>query len=191
MTIPNNFTASQPLTEEQESMMSMLLDHAKKIREGYGYSGDEKMVPMAFIYGDEGNQIVAMGWKNDREKYLQAVNMNMMARKAKAKTLSLVTDTRWVNGETFAHYFNLGDIKDFEKFHANYHRILNEHGGEIKNLPRVLWKEAVIVVTNGPNLPLNVKMATYEEGEIDTIRWLPEEIPADGFKSDLLKDWWK
>jgi hypothetical protein len=41
MTIPNNFTASQPLTEEQESMMSMLLDHAKKIREGYGYSGED------------------------------------------------------------------------------------------------------------------------------------------------------
>lgn len=178
---------------DTQAMMTMLLNRAKEIRSGYKYSEDEKMIPTAFVYSDEGLEIIALHWKDNREKYAMAAMANMEARKRKAKSLSFVTDSRWVKSDVFCEYFGLpkpgrGEIKQFQK---TYHRILDEHGGEIKNLPRPIWEEAVIVFTNGPGIPLQVKMLPYREGENDTIEWMPVPLEDyDGYKSDMLTDWW-
>jgi len=173
-------------------MMSMLLEHAQKIREGYKYSADEKMIPTAFILSDPTIEVIAMQWKDNKEKYRMAAMVNHEARRRKAKSLSFVTDTRWVEGATFAEYFKLDDPQKMgmDEFQRTYHRILAAHGGEVKNLPRQLWKEAITVFTNGPDFPLTVQMASYEEGPNDSIIWLPPQLNHDGYKSDLLTDWW-
>jgi hypothetical protein len=182
------------VNEDVKAMMTMLLNQAKKIRESHKYSGDEEMVPCAFIFGDEVS-IMMLPWKDDKEKYQMAAAANAMARKTKAKSLSFVTDTRWVDGAKFSAYYHFDQIteKNAEQFQRDYHRILKAHGGQVKNLPRELWQEAVVVFTNGPGIPLTIQMAPYEEGENDTIRWLPrafDDGDSSGGKSDMLTDWW-
>ena len=188
------FKTAQPITEDQRSMMQVLLDAAKKTRESHRYSGDEKMLPMAIIYKPDGAMTMMMlTWANDKEKYQMARMANFTARKEKAASLSFVTDTRWVEGEKFAEHFKIANVKTMgiDAFQKVYHRILNEHGGEIKNFPREIWNEAVTVFSNGPQFPLTVQMAPYVEGPHDTIKWLEAEMPKhDGYKSDLLTDWW-
>jgi hypothetical protein len=179
--------------DEVHDMMMMLLESAKKIREGYKYSGDEQMLPTAFIFGNE-ITIMPLSWKDDKEKYQMAAAANAMARQMKAKSLSFATDSRWVNSDVFAEYYKLPKpTRDtLETFQREYSRILHEHGGQVKNLPRQLWQEAVVVFTNGPGIPITIQMAPYEEGDYDTIRWLPrdEEYRDASGKSDMLTDWW-
>ena len=189
----NGLVAMNEVDEYVKPMMQMLLDRAKEIRAGYKYSEDEKMMPCAFIFGDE-ITIMMMCWKDEREKYQMAAAANAMARTRKAKALSFVTDSRWVRSDRFALYYDLPIRQDYEKFRREYHRILKEHGGQMKNLPRQLWEEAVVVFTNGPGIPTVVQMAPYEEGPGDTIRWLPMDTEFQGkdahYKSDMLTDWW-
>jgi hypothetical protein len=177
-------------TEDVQGLMETLLERAKELRESFGYSGDEKMLPMAFIYGDE-ITIMALSWKDKDEKYLMAKLANCEARKRNAKSLSFVTDSRWVKGKDFADYYGL-DMGDLDQFQRDYHRILDAHEGQVKNLPRQLWNEAVVVFTNGPGIPLSIQMAPYIEGENDTIQWLPRKPDGENSigKSDLLTDWW-
>jgi hypothetical protein len=179
--------------EDVQHMMTLLLETAKKTREEYKYSGDEKMMPTAFIYGD-GITVMMLAWKDEKEKYQMAAAANAMARARKAKSLSFVTDARWVDGKKFSEYYKLPPPapNTIDTFQSTYHRILREHGGQVKNLPRQLWQEAVIVFTNGPGIPITIQMAPYEEGDYDTIRWLPlePEHKPTGSKSDMLTDWW-
>jgi hypothetical protein len=173
--------------EDVKGMMQVLLDRAKKTRESYGYSGDEKMLPMAFIFGNE-ITVIMLDWKDNDEKYAMAKMVNREARNRGAKSLSFITDARWVDGEKFAEFFKLEAV-DEEKFRRDYERILRAVGG-VKNLPRQLWDEAVVVFTNGPGIPATVQMAPYVAGENDTILWLPP-TPHTVYKSEMLLEWWK
>jgi hypothetical protein len=156
--------------EDVKSMMETLVNHAKSIREGYKYSGDEKMMPMAFIYGEK-ITIMILGWTNEKEKYQMAAAANLEARKAHAKSLSFVSDVRWVKSETFCEYFKFDKalVKNFDAYRREYQRILAAHEGQVK------------------------KMAPYREGPNDTIEWLP--VPYEEYnsraKSDMLTDWWR
>ena len=179
--------------EDVESLMAMLLDRAKEIREGYGYSGDEEMTPTAFIVSEEGIGIYALTWKNNKEKYRMAQIVNAMARELKARSLSFASDARWVKLEVFCDYYRLDkpNGQNVERLTSDYYRILAAHGGELKKLPREVWEEAVVVFTNGPGIPTTLKMAPYREGPNDTIEWLPREThPDERGKSDMLTDWW-
>jgi hypothetical protein len=181
--------------QDTKEMMTTLLDLAKHQRESFKYSGDEQMLPMAFIYGDE-ITIMMLGWKDNKEKYQMAASANMMARTRKAQSLSFVTDSRWINSDAYGKYYNLPAPKEMgvEKFMAHYKRTLAAHGGEMKNLPREIWDEAVVVFTNGPGIPITIQMAPYKEGPNDTIEWMPTHPEWDGpdnkSKSDMLTDWW-
>jgi len=157
--------------EDVKSMMEMLVDHAKSIREGYKYSGDEKMMPMAFIYGEKITMMM-LNWTNEKEKYQMAAAANLEARKAHAKSLSFVSDVRWVKSDRFCEYFKFDKAiaKNFDAYHREYKRILAAHEGQVKNLPREVWEEAICVFTNGPGIPVTVQMAPYREGPNDTDR---------------------
>jgi len=179
--------------EDVQSMMKMLLNSAKEIRESFGYSGDEKMVPTAFIVSDEGVVILALTWKDNKEKYQMAAAVNAQARRLKATSLSFATDARWVKLEVFCRYYKLDKPtgQNIERLKKDYHRILNAHEGEVKNLPREVWEEAIVVFTNGPGIPTTLQMAPYKEGPNDTIEWIPrEEHPGERGESDMLTDWW-
>lgn len=179
--------------EDVQGMMATLLETAKKERESHGYSGDEKMLPMAFIFG-ESITMMMLDWKDHKTKYQMAMMANFQARKAHAKSLSFVTDSRWVKSEVFCEYFKLPlPTKDkMDDFISLYHRMLAEHGGSIKDFPRAVWEEAITVFTNGPGIPITIQMAPYKEGPNDTIEWLDLDDKYKGKpgKSDLLTNWW-
>jgi hypothetical protein len=178
--------------EETKALMEMLLETARKIREGYKYSEDEKMTPTAIIMGEE-TVLMALMWKDNKEKYMMAAAANAQARVMKARSLSFATDARWVKSDVFSEYYRLDKptAKNIGEFRKHYHRILAAHGGEIKNLPREVWQEAVVVFTNGPGIPISIMMAPYEEGPDDTIRWLPvPDKQYDRCEYDMLTDWW-
>jgi len=182
--------------EEVASMMEMLLDLAKQDRESHKYSEDEKVIPKAFIYGDDEVTIMLMDWKDTKTKYEMAMFANLQARLTKAKSLSFATDTRWVKSDVFCDYFKLPrpNKNNMDAFRAIYHNKLAEYGGQVKNFPREIWAEAVTVFTNGPGIPVTIQMAPYKEGPNDTIEWLPREgqhnTEKNYGKSDLLTDWW-
>ena len=179
--------------EDVERLIAMLLKTAKEIREGHGYSGDEKMVPTAFITRETGVVIIVLGWKDNKEKYQMAAVANAKARELKATSLSFATDARWVNLEVFCRYYRLDKptSRNTDRLERDYYRILQAHGGEVKNLPREVWEEAVVVFTNGPGIPVTLQMAPYREGPNDTIEWIPRENDEHTRgRSDLLTDWW-
>lgn len=186
-------TKTPTLDEETKSIMEMLLKRAKDTRAKFKYSEDEKMMPMAIINGDEVT-IMGLAWKDEDEKYAMAAAANARARATHATSLSFVTDARWVKAATFCEYFRLDppDKTNVDMFSRHYHRILAAHGGQVKNLPRQVWEEAVVVFTNGPGIPLTIQMAPYREGPNDTIEWLPSDEPRHGEtgRSDMLTDWW-
>jgi len=169
--------------------MEVLMDRAKDIRAEYKFSEDEKMMPMALINADE-MTIVAMQWKDNAEKYKMARAIGNMAKMQNAKSLSFVTDGRAAKRKPFAEYFKIPDDISFESYHALYNQILRDHGGELKCLPRDLWTDILIVMTNGPTVPLIVQTQAYVEGENDTVKFT-EMTTARHMKSDLLTDWWK
>jgi hypothetical protein len=76
-----------------------------------------------------------------------------------------------------------------------YSRALTErYDGQIKNLPRQYWKEALCIVMKGPELhgKIPMRMAQYERGPNDSIHWLPTKSGDEygAFHFNLLPDWW-
>jgi hypothetical protein len=176
-------------TEDTKELMDMLMNRAKEIRSGFKFSEDEKMTPIAFINADE-LTVVAMCWKDNTEKYQMARGIGKMARMQNAKSLSFVTDGRTARRKPFDEHFKIPADISFESYHAIYNQILRDHGGELKNLPLHLWHDILIVMTNGPTLPITVQFQAYVEGENDTVKFTEMDTVYNRYKSDLLPDWW-
>jgi hypothetical protein len=176
-------------TEDTKALMTRMMDQAKEIRSSYKFSEDEKMMPMAFINADD-LTLVAMSWNDNKEKYQMAAAIKTMARMQNATSLTFVTDGRAVKRKEFYKHFNIPADIDYPNYHALYHKILREHGGEVKNLPRYLWHDILMVMTNGPEIPLTVQIQSYIEGENDTVKYTETDLIHDRYKSDLLTDWW-
>ena len=176
-------------TEDIKALMEMLINQAKEIRSSYKFSEDEKMIPMAFINADE-LTIVAMSWKDDEEKYQMAAAIKAMARMKNATSLTFVNDGRTVKQKEFSDHFKIPADIDYPTYHALYHKILRDHGGSLANLPRHLWHDILIVMTNGPEIPLVCQFQSYIEGDNDTVKYIDNWLKPDAFKSDLLTDWW-
>ena len=177
------------ITEDIKSMMDMLMDKAKEIRSSYKFSEDEKMTPVAFINANE-LIVVGMHWADDKEKYALTAMISMKARTEKATSLSLVTDGRTVRRDEFMRHFAIPENLDVATYKSRYFQILREHGGQLKNLPRHLWHDILIVMTNGPKIPLTMQTQSYVEGDNDTVKYIDKPIIGDTYKSDLLTDWW-
>ena len=177
--------------ENIKELMEKLMNHAKEIRSSYKFSEDEKMLPIAFINSGDELTIVGMTWKDDEEKYQIAAMIKTMARMVNAKSLSFVTDGRTVKQAEFMKYFKIPKDLPYLPYKSRYHQILRDHGGSVANLPRHLWHDILIVMTNGPEIPLTVQFQSYIEGENDTVKYIENSLIPDAYKSDLLTDWWK
>jgi hypothetical protein len=176
-------------TGDVKTVMDMLMNQAKEIRSGYKFSEDEKMTPMAFINANK-LTMVAMCFNDHKEKYQMAAAIKTMARMQKATSLSFVTDGRTVKRREFFEYFNIQPDIDYPTYKTLYLKILRDHGGEVKNLPRHLWHDILMVMTNGPEIPLVVQFQSYIEGDNDTVKYTETDLIHDSYKSDLLTDWW-
>ena len=174
--------------ENISGLMEMLMDQAKTIRSGYKFSEDEKMMPMAFINANDELTIVAMAWKDDDEKRFMARSIQMMARKQKATSLSFVSDGRKVRTKEFCEYFKIPADVSVEAYKTKYFEIMRQYGG-VRNLPRHLWHDVLLVFTNGPTIPFSAQTQDYVEGENDTVKYLATH-QSTHHESDLLTDWW-
>jgi hypothetical protein len=175
-------------TENIDGLMEMLMDQAKTIRSSFKFSEDEKMVPMAFINTNSELIVAAMVWTDDDDKRVMARSIQMLARTQKAISLSFVTDGRRVRTKEFCEHFNIPADVSIEAYKTKYFEILKQFGG-VRNLPRHLWHDVLIVFTNGPTIPLTFQTQDYIEGENDTVKYLETRQGTDQ-KSDLLTDWW-
>jgi hypothetical protein len=176
-----------------KKLIAGLLTKAKEVRSAFKYSEDERMAPCVIIAAKGGISFVTMQWRNNAEKYSAMLRVSEVAKELDAEAVALISDTRWVKSEDFCRYFNVPlPTKDgMEKFVAEYQRILREHGGEIKKLPRAVWSEAVCVLVKGPGVGPYSIMADYVEGPGDTVQYLPDDHESTEIvEAEIIPAWW-
>jgi hypothetical protein len=172
---------------------------AREDRARHGYSAEEAFVPKFAIIGP--NDEVSMGvalWRNEQEKYAMMSAVAETARKAFAQAIVLVSDTRWVMSDVFCKHFKIEPPasltpENLKAYQKQYLAILREHDGQMKNLPRHLWREAVMVAIKGPRCGTHTLMAPYDQGPNDSVHYLPVEMPQGDRRQqmNLIPEWWQ
>jgi hypothetical protein len=178
-------------------LLRRMMDVAKEARAQYKYSEDEKMMPVAIVIGASLDvQVIGAAWRNQKEKWIMMRAVSDLARARKASIVGFASDTRWVDSTRLCKHYNrdpleLNKLEDFKKWYLELLRSVNN---EIKNLPREVWSEAVMVTAKGPDIGTMMEMASYIEGPNDTVLFKPGEIdkPVNNYEHDLklLPDWW-
>lgn len=182
---------------DMDAALDEWMEIAKKQRSEIPYSKDESFTNTLIVLGPmlEAAAFPVI-WEDNREKYIKMKAWSQAAKDADAHAIALVSDTRWTESNKFGAYFKIPNVKELglEEYSKRYNEILRKppYNGELKNLPRSLWSEAIVVAVKGPTIKLQTRMARYVEGPRDTIQWLlPEpghEYKAAGF--NLIPDWW-
>ena len=178
-----------------EQVLDELLEAAKRRRASIPYSENEGMEQTIVFVGPTGQVgSVPLTWSDEREKYAKMKAVSQVAKDTFCAAIVMISDTRFVQSEKFEKYFHLAPVSEtgFEGFQKEYITILNGiYGGLVKNLPRELWTEAVVVVIKGPLIPARNRMAAYIEGPNDSIQFIEtKDMKSDGTKFNLLPDWW-
>lgn len=188
---------------DADQMLNKLLLIAKDDRAGIPYSKDEGFMPKLMFIGPNDEVAISPAvWKDEADKYAMMARAAEAARLTFTQAIVLVSDTRWLQSDVFCEHFKItppmsssdDDVKVFQK---RYYAILREHGGQIKNLPRQLWNEAVMVAIKGPRCGTHSVMAPYIQGPGDKVQYLPcdkKPLNQDGdtFKAqmNLIPEWW-
>jgi hypothetical protein len=167
---------------------------AKDDRARHKYSEDESFVPKVAIIGPNDEIFVAgAAWRNEQQKYAMMEAIADTARKLVAQAVVFVSDARWLLSAQFCDHFKIEQPGNVEAYKQQYLAILREHGGQMKNLPRHLWREAVTVGIKGPRCGSHVLMAPYDQGPNDTVHYLPAEMPKGEprYEMNLIPEWWQ
>ncbi len=182
-----------------DGIMDGLLEIAKTLRAQKKYS-EEEFINICIVLGPKETGIIVTPWHNDAEKRAMMKMVSDKAREQKATVVGVVSDTRWTDAKKLCSYFNVPEPKgaeDFEAFKNWYHSLLRLHGGEIRNLPREVWSEAVMVAAKGPQIKTTAVFAPYVEGPNDTVLYTAKnsnspdgDIEAHTFQLGLIPDWW-
>jgi hypothetical protein len=181
-----------------KGLLNKMLLVAKEDRARYKYSEEEAFVPKVMFIGPENEVFVTPAqWRGEREKYAMMSAAAEVARKTFAQAIMLASDTRWVLFEPFNNYFHVEPPRSMERaetdaYQQRYLAILREHDGQVKNLPRQLWSEAVMVAIKGPRCGTHHIMAPYDRGPNDTVHYLPPERDQDNARTqmNLIPEWW-
>jgi hypothetical protein len=181
-----------------KELLNIWLLVAKEDRARYSYSAEEAFVPKIAIIGPNDESFVAAAtWRNEQQKYAVMDVAAETARKLFAQAIVLASDTRWVLSDAFCDHFKIqppsaenGGIAGYKQ---RYLAILNEHGGQMKNLPRQLWKEAVTVGIKGPRCGSHCRMAPYDRGPNDQVHYLPVDMSQENhrYEMNLIPEWWQ
>lgn len=183
------------LTIHAEQILDELLEVAKMRRASIPYSQNEGMENKIVFVGPHGEvESASIVWNDDREKHIKMRAVSKVAQEMLCSAVVMISDTRWTDSTKFGEYFHLPPIKEIgpEKWQKEYLTILGGvYGGSIKNLPREVWMEAILVVIKGPRLPIQSRMAPYIEGPNDSIQFVERaELNHDLTHWNLLPDWW-
>jgi hypothetical protein len=137
-------------------------------------------------------------WKNEEEKYHVMRGVSYTAKKSLCRAVILISDTRWTTATPeLAEFLGIPPLDEIgvEAWGKRYSRAITERfDGQLKNLPRQFWQEAIVIVMKGPELhgKIPLRMAQYERGPNDSIHWLPmkQDDDARAMHFNLLPDWW-
>jgi hypothetical protein len=174
-----------------------LLIEAKAERARYHYSEDECMGNTVVVIGPEGERgVLPLNWRDADEKRHKMYAVAKAAKETDAQAIILITDTRWVKGDIIGLHFGLPSIEEVgvHEFQKRYWAILSsKYDGQIKNLPRELWNEAVLVAIKGPQIEPEMRMACYIQGPDDEVMYVNGDSPPDAGVAQLyiIPDWWK
>jgi hypothetical protein len=169
---------------------------AKDDRARHKYSAEEAFIPKVMLIGPE-DEVFAIpaGWRDEQEKYAMMRAAAEAARKLFAQAIMLASDTRWVLSDVFCEHFKIeppnGTEAGFKAYQQRYLAILREYDGQMKNLPRQLWQEAVMVAIKGPRCGTHTRMAPYDQGPGDTVHYLPLEKHDSRSQMNLIPEWWQ
>jgi hypothetical protein len=181
-----------------DDLLDALMLKAKDVRTGIPYSKEEQFPQCLTMIGQnfEAATVPAL-WKDEAEKYHVMRNVSALAKLSFTRLVVLITDVRWTTSPEVAKFLGIPELEEIgvEAWGKQYTRVLTARfGGEVKNLPRQYWHEAVCVVMKGPELKgkIPLRMAHYERGPNDSIHWLPTKSDTDysGMHFNLLPDWW-
>lgn len=178
-------------------MMVALLKIAKEIRAQDGYKGgDEKFPTTALMFvPDLDPSTIPLAWDTNEQKRRIMKALAATARIAGAEAVAIISDTRWTESNRVSEYFNLPTVKQvgFDEFARLYNKLrIERYNGEIKNMPREVWNEALSVIMKGPHLEPQVRTAHYREAPNDGIEWTEEETMKADNRAQfmMLPDWW-
>jgi hypothetical protein len=146
-----------------------------------------------FIGPNDENFVTPAQWRDEREKYAVMSAAAEVARKTFAQAILLASDVRWLKSETFCEHFKINAPRIPEEvaaYQQQYLAILREYDGQMKNLPRQLWQEAVIVAIKGPRCGTHTILAPYDRGPNDTVHYLPPENDFARTEMNLIPEWW-
>jgi hypothetical protein len=186
--------------EATTSMLEGLMDIAKNLRGAQKYSEDEKFTVICIIVHKDDFAIVVTPWKDDTEKRRMMKQVSDLAREGSADLVGVVSDTRWTTAKLLSNYYKVPEPttdEEFKLFQTWYHALLRKNGGEIKNLPREVWLESVMVAAKGPHIPPTALFAPYIEGPDDTVLYTaktnrnsPNGDTNLQMSLGLIPDWW-
>lgn len=177
-------------------ILDKLLVVAKAQRASIPYSKDEGMPLTLVVIGPTGEvETVPITWRSEREKYAKMKAVSETAKETFCSAVVMISDAQWTNSQEFSAYFHLPPISEIglEGYKKEYTTIVNGiYGGLIKNLPRELWTEAVVLAIKGPRIPCTLRMAPYIEGPHDSIQFVEtkDKLSMDTVAFNLLPDWW-
>jgi hypothetical protein len=180
---------------ETEQMLDRMLELAKTERAHFKYSGDEKFGPTAVVVGSDSSiESFPLNFRDEDEKQKMGRSIATIALGRRAFAVVLISDTRWINSDRLTEHFRMKPVAEIgiEQFRRDYHKILAAHGGQIKNFPRSVWNEAVVVAVKGPTIDTAIRMANYIEGPDDTVEYayVEDQTPPFGGELELIPDWW-
>jgi hypothetical protein len=176
-----------------KQLLDKLMMVAKDDRARLPYSDEEGFTPkLIFIGADDSIAVAAVGWNNERDKYAMLERAAEVARLTFAQAIVLVSDTRWITSDVFCAHFKIdpatvADVKAYQKVYLD---ILRQHDGQLKNLPRHLWNEAISVVLKGPMCGSHTRMAPYQKGPGDKVQYLPSDDREKKTEIHLIPEWW-
>ena len=182
------------LQEKIGQMLDVTLERAKIERERVPYSRSDGFPQAILFLGPmfEVASIPAM-WGNENEKYRLMGAVSETAKRTMSMAVILVTDTRWVESDKIAPLMGLPKPEDvgIEKWQDLYTAALkkkfNSYAG---NMPPEWYSEALMVVAKGPGVGVIHRVAHYEKGANDSIKWVPASVTPDAVTMNLIPDWW-
>lgn len=176
--------------------LDALLIQAKKTRARFRYSEDEKMCNTVIVIGPQDESAAfPVIWNSDREKEIKMQSFAAAARHTQAQAIALISDTRWLMSDLFTLHFGLPDVAKVgvEEFQKRYLTIMETmFDGQIKNLPRELWNEAVLVAIKGPKIEPQTRMESYNCGPNDSVVFTGDSPQSEmgTMQINIIPDWW-
>jgi hypothetical protein len=174
-----------------EDLLKVELAYAMHLRETTPYNKD--FIPRVTLVSQQFKiSRLPFTWSNRAERGQVLTKIAVVAKLTNVQGVMTTTDTMYSIQDALEKRFGIPKSLDFDAYQAEYHKVLDAHGGSLANLPRDCWKEALIVALKRPDVPDTGCSKAYEEAEKQTIKW------TQGFETDeykmkvcMIEDWWK